>query len=48
MLKACPATSSMLALGQEEGLDQVLDEQHVAHLLAVAVEGDRPALRARG
>ena len=29
--------------GESEGADQVLDEQQIAHLFAVAVNGERPA-----
>ena len=43
MLKARPATSRDPRAREQERVDEVLDEQHVAHLLAVAVERDRLA-----
>ena len=34
-----------VGLGQEEGVHQIFDEQDVADLIAVAIEGDRLTLK---
>ena len=44
MLNACPAMRAHVGLRQQERVDQIVDEQHVAHLQAVAVERDRLAV----
>ena len=44
MLKARPATSRGCAAREQERVHEILDEEEVADLLAVAVERDGPAL----
>ena len=45
MLNAWPATLRQVPLGEQQRVDEVVDEQQVAHLLAVAIDRDRQALQ---
>ena len=45
MLNACPAIVVDVLLREQERVDQIVDEEDVAHLQAVAVERDRLAAR---